>query len=1714
MKSKYRILISLSAALLMALLGALWFSGLAAQAASPSIPLLDPPWNANVRVDDDPGETNQERPAIAVGSDIVYAAWIDHRDSPTSTNLLSAYSTDDGQTWSRPCVRVNDEKSSVYAYYAPAMAAAGPLTVHLAWTGDIYGYTGVYYDRSTDGARSWGTDLLLSSPPTERPANSPDIAVYNVRNVYVVWSEMAALYLARSPDEGVTWITSTRPIITATYGVYDPALAVGVDGVLHLAWEESGANQQAVCYARSKDGGLNWVDRRCFGWLGAASQQADPDIAVDRSTNRVHLVWDDSTSGHHMVYHTASNDGGVTWNAPTQASTLAPAVEPAVTAQGGVVYVVWDQQTATGGDHDIYYNSSTDGGLSWGTPGRVNDDRSSRPQHHPAIASGSGVYAIWDDGRNIVQIIHHDIYATSLGKCPVPLESVVIEGDNTTTVGIPITLTALIRPVNATPPISYIWSPAPAAGQGTAQAVYYWHKAGTYVVSVKASNCGGEDIEDHIEIVVRTPPPPLPCVEGIVTYAATPLANVRVELIAGSDPEATPAQFTYTDNAGRYRFCNVTPGNYQLKRYGPSEEYVRWVASSLVVGRSNVIRNLDLPKRMRLLSPEDRAIVFTSIPTLTWQSLPEAGRYTLQLNRTRDWALIEHRSGLATTSYQVGVTLTWGTSYTWQIDAYTGTHWVGTTPNAFNFTVINFTPITFVLPPTTRIHDSLRIEDAPPGVVVNKLIGDSTGATSLNYVDVVANVWTTNPAAMDDVKVTLTVPDNMLGLPVNTWVRSSMGGTLTPVSYTNLGGGRYLVTTDLLPVLPCYTFCTYRRQIVWRFQIPHAILPQSLQLVSDVSLPGYMVTDGHSEATLRLVNFPSALIITNRKLLYDRYQSYQVNQLLQQLYTVAQGGPYNDQPLGVIYYVDRYSTQARDWNNASVNYTSEATANTVANAIDSLIEDWVEDATWSWSIHLPFSTTIPPAWQPEYLLIVGDDDIIPFYRYNDPSDDEGVRQRPACPSAHGWCVDSATNPAIHATDEDYFFTDNPYADLGGGTDWQTGDLELSVGRLVGASAADMLALLDSSLATDGSTGRAVMASVDGWELGLPESPACSGAEIHDVLNVPERLVARGFNVLNDAETPRTVDVLSYPDDWNSGFRSAANGGMDIFFIGGHNSYDHASIPGDDFSPDDTCAAATCLYHRFDDDHPLTFIVGCHGGLTVPAIDVPGGVDHDMVYDVVHEGGRAYIGATGFSYGSPGSLCATTWGERLLQHFFDGFLPAGSHSQSIGKALRQARDVYVFGFGDSDSLDRKTVTEFVLYGVPWQRLDYPGGTAQQLSSSARYGRGRAAFNVTAGATVHTDGSFRYTRAITLATASYTATQVITDSTTYDVLSIPGGAMALAPGLPLLPYVPGYTLTLPFSATVQGVTLTNRTCADAGTYEIPIIVAHPWTEGGTSFTTTTDINTFYPPDEDLVRWQQQGDQMLFTLFPIQHNPTTNATRFCSQMVFQVAYDAPLPLAVSGLVPQSDTLMPGQPVTVTTVVANVGDTLATFTATLRLEDSHGNGVGWQDSGPFSVAAGGEEELELEWDGLLDEGDYAMQLTLWWHGRALGTATGGVHVVGGALTGLEVPTTTVMPGQRAEFQAVFANYRTTQVTVTVSLTINDEEGHPVAELGPQTGQVDGQSQVSFPFSWEAVGIPAGGYIAIATAEVEGTSYGPLARPFAIAHNVYLPLVLRDYSG
>lgn len=196
-------------------------------------------------------------------------------------------------------------------------------------------------------------------------------------------------------------------------------------------------------------------------------------------------------------------------------------------------------------------------------------------------------------------------------------------------------------------------------------------------------------------------------VSGTVYYSTTPLSNVKVELISGT--VTSPATFsTTTSISGTYAFISVPAGNYWLKVYGPTSEYIGWSAISLVVQDQNIQRDFHLAKVMTLISPAQNSLVEDTKPLFCWQGLPEATKYTFQLNKTSDWTLVDFVHNIRTTCFKTTAVLTNSVQFTWQVDAYDiyGSH-IGTTNAAFRFTV-NTTPIVTAITPNVPITISSR----------------------------------------------------------------------------------------------------------------------------------------------------------------------------------------------------------------------------------------------------------------------------------------------------------------------------------------------------------------------------------------------------------------------------------------------------------------------------------------------------------------------------------------------------------------------------------------------------------------------------------------------------------------------------------------------------------------------------------------------------------------------------------------------------------------------------------------------------------------------------------------------------------------------------------------------------------------------------------------------------------------------------------------------
>lgn len=189
----------------------------------------------------------------------------------------------------------------------PALAIGPDDVIHLAWADTSSGIWDIY-TRLTDGGVTFSEPIQVNAEATSTARGHPTLAIGPDGSVHVAWEEMRDgdwdIYYARS-DGGEAFSSPTLVSDDATgTDQIRPTIAVGRDGSVHLAWQDSRAGNWDVYYARSTDGGDTFganlrVNEETRG------QQVDPAIGVD-SRRRVHVAWADDRSAAWVIYHTRS----------------------------------------------------------------------------------------------------------------------------------------------------------------------------------------------------------------------------------------------------------------------------------------------------------------------------------------------------------------------------------------------------------------------------------------------------------------------------------------------------------------------------------------------------------------------------------------------------------------------------------------------------------------------------------------------------------------------------------------------------------------------------------------------------------------------------------------------------------------------------------------------------------------------------------------------------------------------------------------------------------------------------------------------------------------------------------------------------------------------------------------------------------------------------------------------------------------------------------------------------------------------------------------------------------------------------------------------------------------------------------------------------------------------------------------------------------------
>ena len=121
-------------------------------------------------------------------------------------------------------------------------------------------------------------------------------------------------------------------------------------------------------------------------------------IAADG--NNLYVVWWDGRDLDREIYFNRSTDNGLTWQSDTRLTNVNSWSEyPSIAVSGSNIHIVWMDDRDESFYPEVYYKRSTDGGISWSADERLTSNPSD-PGIPSLAVSGNNIHIVWHDIRD------------------------------------------------------------------------------------------------------------------------------------------------------------------------------------------------------------------------------------------------------------------------------------------------------------------------------------------------------------------------------------------------------------------------------------------------------------------------------------------------------------------------------------------------------------------------------------------------------------------------------------------------------------------------------------------------------------------------------------------------------------------------------------------------------------------------------------------------------------------------------------------------------------------------------------------------------------------------------------------------------------------------------------------------------------------------------------------------------------------------------------------------------------------------------------------------------------------------------------------------------------------------------------------------------------------------------------------------------------------
>ncbi len=363
----------------------------------------------SVRVDDDLSPEHRE-PVVAWGpAGEIYAAYCERATHYNPELVMFTRSTDAGDTWLTPAVRMNDTQPNAAMF--PAIEVLPDGTILLAWCEMKFSpfNNEIRFARSNDGGLTWSPSVVVHPINPSMDYYRPCILAVQGRILIAFWQEVTypngIPVLVYSDDGGESWVGPSP--MTSMLGPYDgsaPCLAYNDrTAVLGLAMP---ANGERVVFSHSDDLGLTWTVPVQVNDAIATSTDY-PDLAC--AAGYFYVTWNDNRYGQFnadIFFSRSATGTGWTANVKVNDAFEGNQYEPHIRAdEHERVHICWIWNMPFQMNIDLYYSTSTDCGTTWlPTSVRVNDLPYTVQPYvswtSDILCNQQGdVFIAWNDGR-------------------------------------------------------------------------------------------------------------------------------------------------------------------------------------------------------------------------------------------------------------------------------------------------------------------------------------------------------------------------------------------------------------------------------------------------------------------------------------------------------------------------------------------------------------------------------------------------------------------------------------------------------------------------------------------------------------------------------------------------------------------------------------------------------------------------------------------------------------------------------------------------------------------------------------------------------------------------------------------------------------------------------------------------------------------------------------------------------------------------------------------------------------------------------------------------------------------------------------------------------------------------------------------------------------------------------------------------------------------